>query len=130
MRYKSSCVVTIFSTNELSLASCRVRVLMRIVSLGIVNATPLSSANLQLAETSLFIMALVSRSKGKGNRGISYFYSCLIYIMFFIPVLLFPSSPPRSHSPLRYSRAIATNHAFLCHVIQQGDVEFQKPFIL
>ena len=43
---------------------------MRIVSLGIVNATPLSSANLRLAETSLFIMALVSRSKGKGNRGI------------------------------------------------------------
>ena len=42
----------------------------------------------------------------------------------------FPSSPPRSHSPFRYSRAIATNHAFLCHVIQQGDVEFQKPFML
>ena len=70
--YRSSCVVTIFSISELSRASCRVRVLMRICSLGISLAEPLSSASRILAWIACLSTALVSRSCGSGSCGMSY----------------------------------------------------------
>ena len=80
--YNSSEVVTIFSTAELSNASCKTKVLISIFSLGMVKAIPFNSANRRLAAFTCLNTTFVSKSYGRGNCGILYFCSIFCFTVY------------------------------------------------